>query len=94
MIQKRNYPEVINGISDNVFELLRHPKLSKQEIEILKRVRLYDIEIAAELFISYHTVVKHWQNIRLKTGYKNTAELTLLAVSLNLITIDKSKVIN
>ena len=87
-----NYPEVISGISDNAFEVLVHPKLTKTELEILKRVRMYDKAIADDLHISYHTVTKHWQNIRLKTGYKNTAELTLLAVCLNLITINKQLV--
>jgi len=84
-----SYPEVISGISDNAFEVLVHPNLTKTELEILKRVRMYDKNIADDLHISYHTVTKHWQNIRLKTGYKNTAELTLLAVCLNLITINK-----
>ena len=51
-----NYPEVISGISDNAFEVLVHPKLIRTELEILKRVRIYDKNIADDLHISYHTV--------------------------------------
>ena len=49
-------------------------RLTPMEQEIIKRSHLDDQMIADSLFISYHTVKSHNQNIRKKTGLKNKHE--------------------
>jgi DNA-binding CsgD family transcriptional regulator len=44
-----------------------------------------DAEIAAELFISVHTVSSHLDRIRDKTGARRRADLTRLALTAGLV---------
>jgi len=59
--------------------------LTKSEIEVLKIVKQPDKIIASELNISPDTVSTHLQNIRIKTGLKNKAELSIFAYQKGLI---------
>jgi DNA-binding CsgD family transcriptional regulator/PAS domain-containing protein len=61
--------------------------LSKREKEILKLVALgYNSkQIADQLYISFHTVNRHRQNIIDKTGRKNTGELVQYAINNGII---------
>jgi DNA-binding CsgD family transcriptional regulator len=61
--------------------------LTKQELEVLKRVQLPDKQIADELNISVETVSSHWQNIRNKTGRRSKIELAVFASTKRLIEI-------
>lgn len=56
--------------------------LSKREREVLQLVanRLTNAEISAKLFTSKRTIEKHRQNISIKTGAKNTADLVHYAI--------------
>ncbi len=51
--------------------------LSKRELEIVELLEkgLTTKEIAADLFLSHHTVDTHRRNILRKTTVKNTAQL-------------------
>lgn len=61
--------------------------ISKREQEIITLIAdgLTTKKIAAKLFISPHTVETHRQNILLKLGFKNTAELVKYAVQKGLL---------
>ncbi len=52
-----------------------HQILSRRELEILRLVSLeYTTEeIANQLYISFHTVISHRQNIQSKLSVRNTA---------------------
>jgi len=52
-------------------------KLSDREREVLRLVALEHTteEIAAALYISYHTVISHRKNIMIKLNVKNSAGL-------------------
>lgn len=59
--------------------------LSKCETLVFKLCLSSDIEISDKLFISVETVKKHFQNIRLKTGFKNKLEMVHYATKKNII---------
>ena len=63
------------------------PNITKREQEIVKLMvkGLNSPEIAAKLFISYHTVENHKRNLRQKTKTKTSAELIHYIWSYNLI---------
>ena len=67
--------------------------LSKRELEILHLVsNEYTIkEIAAQLFISAHTVISHRQNIQSKLDVKNTAGMIRRAFELNFLSLSNHK---
>ncbi len=52
-------------------------KLSNRELEVLDKISLglTTKEIASTLFVSYHTVVSHRQNLMEKLNVRNTAGL-------------------
>lgn len=54
--------------------------LTKSELEVLKRASLSYKEISEQLFISTETVSSHMQNLRLKTGLKNSTQLAIYAI--------------
>ncbi|EEI89745.1 transcriptional regulator, LuxR family [Sphingobacterium spiritivorum ATCC 33300] len=62
-------------------------KFSKREVDIIKLIAegLSNNEIAEKLFIASVTVKKHRQNILLKAGCKNTAQLIKNSVLQGLI---------
>ncbi|HMI01816.1 MAG TPA: helix-turn-helix transcriptional regulator [Pedobacter sp.] len=53
--------------------------ITKTEMEVLKRIYLPDKNIAADMYISSHTVSSHRQNLSEKTGYKTKIELAVYA---------------
>jgi len=59
--------------------------LTKSELEVLKRSSLSYKEIGEQLFISTETVSTHMQNLRLKTGLKNTTQLAIYALQKGVI---------
>lgn len=61
--------------------------LTEREIEVVKLVAIgkTNKEIAAELFISFHTVISHRKNITEKLGIKSISGLTVYAVLNKLI---------
>lgn len=64
--------------------------LSERETDVLKLLAAgkANKEIAADLFISVHTVVSHRKNISAKLGVKSTAALVIYAVANGLIDVD------
>jgi DNA-binding NarL/FixJ family response regulator len=66
-------------------------KLSSREIEIIRLVAegLSNKQIAAQLFLSIHTVTTHRKNIMSKLGVNNTAGLVMFAIRENLIEKNK-----
>lgn len=64
-------------------------QLSKREIEVLQLVVQGKSSkmIAAELFVSHHTINTHRKNIIKKIGVSNVSELVLFAQSTGLITV-------
>ncbi len=60
----------------------KNKELSDRETEVLYNIclGLSNQEIAEQLFISKRTVDKHRENILLKTGLHNTAELVVYAI--------------
>ena len=62
-------------------------RLTKKEIEIIKLVAqgLTTKEIAAQSFLSVHTVNTHRRNILRKLGINNTSELVMYAVKAGII---------
>ena len=83
----RNYfsPEILSSIVAGLNrkpQSLHRGELTKREVEVLLNIcqGLSNQEIADELIISKRTVDKHRENILLKTGSKNTAELVVYAV--------------
>jgi DNA-binding CsgD family transcriptional regulator len=85
MITARKQSVVIIDVPPFAFEMLDHKPLSKREIDILKRIKWTDDQIAISLFISPYTVASHWQNIRTKTGYESKQELTAYATRKGII---------
>lgn len=78
-------PEILDAIVRNMHTKKNHKidaDLSKREIEVLLNIckGLSNQEIADNLSISKRTVDKHRENILLKTGSKNTAELVVHAI--------------
>ncbi|MEK6615152.1 MAG: response regulator transcription factor [Bacteroidota bacterium] len=66
-------------------------KPSAREIEIIQLVAdgLTNKQIAAQLFLSVHTVTTHRKNIMSKLGVNNTAGLVMFAIRQNLIESNK-----
>lgn len=64
--------------------------LTKREIEVLTGIvnGKMNKEIADELNISIHTVVRHRKNITTKTGIRSQSGLTIYAISKKIIEID------
>ena len=83
----RNFfsPEILTSI---IAGLNRKPQpiksgeLTKREVEVLLNIcqGLSNQEIADALILSKRTVDKHRENILLKTGSKNTAEMVVYAI--------------
>ncbi|QBQ41185.1 response regulator transcription factor [Sphingobacterium psychroaquaticum] len=59
--------------------------LTKMELEVLKCSSLGYKEIGERLFISVETVSTHMQNLRLKTGLKNSTQLAIYAMQKGVI---------
>ena len=83
----RNYfsPEILESIIRNLNKSGRKKRstdLTDREVEVLYNIckGLSNTEIADGLYISKRTVDKHRENILLKTGSKNTAELVVYAI--------------
>ncbi len=83
----RNFfsPEILGAIIRNLSKGARRRRsseLTDREVEILYNIckGLSNTQIADTLYISKRTVDKHRENILLKTGSKNTAELVVYAV--------------
>ena len=80
-----------NDIRSLVFESLRESKqttkITRREKEVLLLITegFTTREIAEELFLSKHTIESHRQNLLLKLGLKNTAELVKYAIKKGLI---------
>ena len=66
-------------------------KISSREMEIIEYIAqgFTTKEIAAQLFLSVHTVMTHRKNIMNKLGVKNTAGIVIYAVKENLISPNK-----
>ena len=64
--------------------------LTKREIELLTGIvnGLSNKEIAEELNISVHTVVRHRKNITTKTGIRSQSGLTIYAISKKIVNIE------
>jgi DNA-binding NarL/FixJ family response regulator len=62
-------------------------QLTKSEVEIVRLVAegLTTKEIAAQKFISFHTVISHRKNIFRKLGVKSISELIMYAIKAGLI---------
>lgn len=83
----RNYfsPEILESILNGGSKTASKSKksdLSERETEVLYNIckGLSNQEIAEKMFISKRTVDKHRENLLLKTGSKNTAELVVHAI--------------
>lgn len=68
--------------------------LTKREIEVLIGVvnGLLNKEIAEELNISVHTVVRHRKNITTKTGIRSQSGLTIYAISKKIVNIEEIEI--
>lgn len=66
-------------------------KLSERELEVLKLIMLglSNQEIGEKLFISYHTVKAHIENIFEKCKCKNKVQATVYAIKQKLIDISE-----
>jgi len=64
--------------------------LSPREIEVLTSLvnGMLNKEIADQLNISVHTVVRHRKNITLKTGIRSQSGLTIYAISKKIVSIE------
>jgi len=64
--------------------------LSPREIEVLTCLvnGMLNKEIADQLHISVHTVVRHRKNITLKTGNRSQSGLTIYAISKKIVSIE------
>lgn len=64
--------------------------LSPREIEVLTSLvnGMPNKEIADQLHISVHTVVRHRKNITLKTGIRSQSGLTIYAISKRIVSIE------
>lgn len=60
-------------------------ELSPSEIRVFVNSRYSNEQIATKLFITIETVKKHMQNMMIKTGLHNRADLAVYATLLNLI---------
>ncbi len=63
------------------------PRISRREKQILKLIvnENTTAEIAAELFVSTHTIESHRKNLLMKLGARNTAGLVRIAMEQNLV---------
>ena len=70
-----------------------HRPLSKRELEVLRLVsyEYTNHEIAEQLFISFHTVISHRQNILSKLAVKNTAGMIRKGFELNFLSLLNQK---
>lgn len=75
-----------HSLSDN-----RARELSPRETTIVRLVSmgLTNRQIAAQLFLSPHTVMTHRKNISSKLGIKSVSGLTIYAIVNNIITLDE-----
>lgn len=78
-------PEILDAIISNLYKKKvekTRTDLSEREIEILYNIckGFSNQQIADNLFLSKRTVDKHRENILLKTGSKNTANLVVYAI--------------
>jgi len=64
--------------------------LTPREIEVLTGLvnGMINKEIAQQLHISIHTVVRHRKNITLKTGIRSQSGLTIYAISKKIVSIE------
>jgi DNA-binding NarL/FixJ family response regulator len=89
VIEKGSYytPDTSRLILESFQEKNNNCQISPREKEIIKLLTdgLTTKKIAAKLFISPHTVETHRQNILLKLGLKNTAELVKYAIQKGLL---------
>lgn len=77
----------VNLSSSEKNELKNIPVLSSREKEILQLIAdgFTNPQIAAKLFLSFHTVDSHRKNILTKFGVNNTASLIKLAAKHNMV---------
>ncbi|MEM6800175.1 MAG: response regulator transcription factor [Bacteroidota bacterium] len=80
-------PELASVLIESLQNKKQGTKISKRELEVINLIvdGLTTKEIAAKLFLSKHTVESHRQNILLKLGLKNSAELVKYALQNGLI---------
>ncbi|HOO95821.1 MAG TPA: LuxR C-terminal-related transcriptional regulator [Proteiniphilum sp.] len=91
-------PEHIIHSLTRLQEKSQHPEeekeennhLSPREIEVLTCLvsGMLNKEIADQLHISIHTVVRHRKNITLKTGIRSQSGLTIYAISKKIVSIE------
>lgn len=79
---KQYFPEV-----KTIPTYMGEEPLTEREMEILRLIckHMTNKEIAAELFISEHTVKYHKSNMLAKTGFKKTVDLAFYLISKGLI---------
>lgn len=75
------------SLAGYLLDVTRQIPLTPREIEILRLVAAgeRDVDIAAELYISVHTVHSHLDRIRAKTGHNRRVDLTRYAIRRGLV---------
>lgn len=86
-IREKHFPDLKNQANGKNENELHLAKLSKREIEILRKLTagLTHKEIADQLFISHRTVETHRNKIISKLHLRTTADLIKLGYELNLV---------
>lgn len=75
--------------NQEIMNISMHKHLSNREVEVLRLVshEYTNHEIADLLYISFHTVISHRQNILSKLEVRNTAGMIRRAFELNFLTL-------
>ncbi len=88
-----NSAQIVRVIKKQIFtpeKKVQNEQLTRREFDVLRLlVKGYsNKQIAAELYISIHTVVSHRKNISNKLGIKSVAGLAIYGVIHNIIDVD------